>query len=309
MTNGTIPLSMNIGGAMTAPLIVVLTAHYGWQAALMWIALPTALLTGAWAWYGRDTPKGHPKVTRGRTAELEASDLEKPAPMTLARHEANRRAARRATADVRILLPQLRVLPARHVVVPVPGSGTPLHRSRERLRRDAAVDRRGLGAGVGGLLADRLGTKIGYRWGYRLVPIISLPLAGVLLLVAVDVAAPYAAVLALMATFFMIELERRSVLGGDDAGGTFGHGSGHWRAEHRRQFRRHGVGADHWGPVGRGPLACDVRDRRRVRVRWGGVLVRHRPRPEGGHLKRTPPRGGVVVSVAERVGFEPTWGD
>jgi predicted MFS family arabinose efflux permease len=64
----------------------------------------------------------------------------------------------------------------------------------------------GLGAGIGGLLADFVATRIGYRWGYRLVPMISLPLAGLLLLVAVGVAAPYAAVLALMATFFMIEL-------------------------------------------------------------------------------------------------------
>jgi nitrate/nitrite transporter NarK len=38
------------------------------------------------------------------------------------------------------------------------------------------------------------------------VPIISLPLAGLLLLLTVSVSAPYAAVLALMATFFMIEL-------------------------------------------------------------------------------------------------------
>ena len=51
-----------------------------------------------------------------------------------------------------------------------------------------------------------MATKIGYRWGYRLVPIISLPLAGLLLLLTVSVSAPYAAVLALMATFFMIEL-------------------------------------------------------------------------------------------------------
>ena len=64
----------------------------------------------------------------------------------------------------------------------------------------------GIGAGIGGYLSDGLATRIGYRWGYRLLPLVSLPLAGVLLLVAINVAAPYAAVLALMATFFMIEL-------------------------------------------------------------------------------------------------------
>ena len=64
----------------------------------------------------------------------------------------------------------------------------------------------GIGAGIGGYLSDGMATRIGYRWGYRLVPMISLPLAGMLLLVAIGVAAPYAAVAALMATFFMIEL-------------------------------------------------------------------------------------------------------
>ncbi len=51
-----------------------------------------------------------------------------------------------------------------------------------------------------------MASRIGFRWGYRLVPMISLPLAGLLLLLAVGVATPYAAVLALMATFFMVEL-------------------------------------------------------------------------------------------------------
>ena len=76
---------MNIGGAMTAPLIVVLTAHYGWQGALLWIALPAVLLTASWAWYGRDRPAEHPRVTAAELAELDASDMAKPAPMTLAR--------------------------------------------------------------------------------------------------------------------------------------------------------------------------------------------------------------------------------
>ena len=43
VTNGLISLAMNIGGAMTPLLIVILTVHYGWQGALLWIALPAAL--------------------------------------------------------------------------------------------------------------------------------------------------------------------------------------------------------------------------------------------------------------------------
>jgi predicted MFS family arabinose efflux permease len=63
----------------------------------------------------------------------------------------------------------------------------------------------GLGAGIGGCLSDRLALRIGYRWGYRLVPVTALPLAALLLVVTIGVAAPYGAVLALMGTFFMVE--------------------------------------------------------------------------------------------------------
>ena len=41
----------------------------------------------------------------------------------------------------------------------------------------------GIGAGIGGYLSDDMAARIGYRWGYRLVPMVSLPLAALLLLV------------------------------------------------------------------------------------------------------------------------------
>jgi len=206
MTNGTISLGMNIGGAMTAPLIVVLTAHYGWQGALLWIALPTVLLTASWAWYGRDRPTEHPRVTAEELAELEASDMAKPAPMTLVR-------MRRIVGQRDVLLLTVSYFCFNYVFYLL-GTWSFLYLVQERdfsgLESGFAGMLpwigAGLGAGIGGLLSDSMATKIGYRWGYRLVPMISLPLAGLLLLVAVGVAAPYAAVLALMATFFMVEL-------------------------------------------------------------------------------------------------------
>jgi ACS family glucarate transporter-like MFS transporter len=206
MTNGTISLGMNIGGAMTAPLIVVLTAHFGWQGALLWIALPAVLLTAAWAWYGRDTPKEHPRVTPEELAELEASDLEKPAPMTRAR-------MKQIVGQRDVLLLTFAYF-CLNIVFYLLSTWSFLYLVQERhftgLESGFAGMLpwigAGLGAGIGGLLSDHLATRIGYRWGYRLVPMFSLPLAGLLLLVTVGVSAPYAAVLALMATFFMIEL-------------------------------------------------------------------------------------------------------
>jgi ACS family glucarate transporter-like MFS transporter len=206
MTNGTISLGMNIGGAMTAPLIVALTVAFGWQGALLWIAPAALLLTAAWAWYGRDTPQRHPRVTPAEIAELDASDLEKPPPMTLAR-------MRRIVGqrDVQLLSFSYFCL---NYVFYLLGTWSFLYLVQERSFTGLESGfagmlpwiGAGIGAGIGGLLSDRLAQRLGFRWGYRLVPLVSLPLAGVLLLVTIGVAAPYAAVFALMATFFMIEL-------------------------------------------------------------------------------------------------------
>src|SRR6201999_2383256 len=45
-----------------------------------------------------------------------------------------------------------------------------------------------LGAGIGGELGSILGTRYGTRWGLHIVPLISLPAAGMLLLFAVSAA-------------------------------------------------------------------------------------------------------------------------
>jgi len=69
----------------------------------------------------------------------------------------------------------------------------------------------GIDAGIGGYLSDGMATGIGYRWGYRLVPMVSMPPAGLLLLVAISVSAPYAAVFAFVAAacWFAIDPDRR----------------------------------------------------------------------------------------------------
>jgi ACS family glucarate transporter-like MFS transporter len=206
IANGVNSLGMNIGGALTAPLIVVLTAHFDWQGALLWIALPAVMLTASWAWYGRDTPKQHARVKPDELAELDASDLERPAPMTLTRLRCIV-----AQRDVQLLTFSYFCM---CYVFYLLGTWSFLYLVQRRnfTGFESGVAGMlpwigaGIGAGVGGYLSDGMAQRIGYRWGYRLVPMISLPLAGILLLVAITVAAPYAAVLALMATFFMVEL-------------------------------------------------------------------------------------------------------
>jgi ACS family glucarate transporter-like MFS transporter len=60
----------------------------------------------------------------------------------------------------------------------------------------------GIGGAVGGFISDWLAARIGTPWGYRLVPLLALPIAGLLLLVTLRVATPYAAVAALTVAFF-----------------------------------------------------------------------------------------------------------
>ncbi len=206
VTNGLFSLGMNVGGAMTAPLIVALTVLFGWQGALLSIAVPAVLLTVAWAWYGRDTPTQHWKVQPAELADLEAGDLERPARMTIVRMRAIL-----AQRDVRLLAFSYFCF---NYVFYLIGTWSFLYLVQARDFKGLESGfagmlpwiGAGIGAGIGGYLSDGLATRIGYRWGYRLVPLVSLPVAGLLLLVTIGVSAPYAAVLALMATFFMVEL-------------------------------------------------------------------------------------------------------
>jgi ACS family hexuronate transporter-like MFS transporter len=198
-------LGMDIGGAVTAPLIVLLTVAYGWQGALLWIAVPAAILTATWAWYGRDTPRQHARVRPDEIADLEASDLERPPPMTWAR-------MRRLLAQHDVQLLTVSYFSMNYVFYLL-GTWSFLYLVQQRAFTGLESGFAGMlpwigagvGAGIGGCLSDRLALRIGYRWGYRLVPVIALPLAALLLIVTIGVAAPYAAVLALMATFFMVE--------------------------------------------------------------------------------------------------------
>jgi ACS family glucarate transporter-like MFS transporter len=206
MANGLQSTFMNLGGAITPMLIVLLTRSFGWQGALLWIALPAALLTLAWAWYGRDTPRLHPKVTAAELAELDGGGTEVAPPLT-----GRRLLAILGNRDVLTLTFSyfctnytfylisfwsfLYLVQVRHFsgiesgfagAIPWIGAG--------------------IGAAIGGYSSDWLAVRLGPRWGYRLVPLITLPLAGALLLITIHVATPYAAVAALGLAFCAVEM-------------------------------------------------------------------------------------------------------
>lgn len=206
MANGLGSAVSNLGGMVTPLLVVLLSGSFGWQGALFWIAVPVALLTVAWAGYGRSRPREHPAVTPEELAELGSSATETTRPVTMQR-------LRKLLGDRNVLLLTLSYLCMNFAFYLLSfWSFLYLVQVREFSGIQAGMVGAvpwigaGLGAAVGGFSSDWLAGRIGVRWGYRLVPLLALPVAGFMLLVAIEVSIPSAAVLALAVAFFMIEL-------------------------------------------------------------------------------------------------------
>jgi sugar phosphate permease len=207
LVQGLQSMGLQLGAALTPPLIASLMTNFGWQRALAWSALPVLALIGGWAWYGRDTPVEHPAVTEAELAEL-GPQVKERVDQAISWGRAwelvKNRDVLALTASyvcmnyVFYLLANwsfLYLVQERHFTVLESGylaSMPPLA---------AAV-----GAGVGGQLASVLGERYGVRKGLRIIPLLSLPAAGVLQFAAVDAANAYLAVLALALCFAAVEL-------------------------------------------------------------------------------------------------------
>lgn len=197
---------MNIGAAVTPPVIVLLSQAYGWQGALLWIGLPSLALTLGWWWYGRDVPRQHPKMTTQELTELGTAAREERPRLTWAR-------LRRVAADRNVLILTVSYMCMNYVFYLLQNWSF-LYLIQER---KFSVLQSGflamlppigaaIGSALGGGLTDRFTRLRGVRWGYRLVPLFALPLAGALLLLAVNVGNPYFAVAALALAYLAIEL-------------------------------------------------------------------------------------------------------
>jgi ACS family hexuronate transporter-like MFS transporter len=63
-------IGLQLGAAVTPPLIATLMHFFGWRNAILWTTIPALGLIGCWAWYGRNTPREHPSVSREELAEI-----------------------------------------------------------------------------------------------------------------------------------------------------------------------------------------------------------------------------------------------
>jgi len=200
-------MGLNIGAALTPPLIAVLMTAVGWQQALAWSAIPPVLVIALWVWYARNAPREHPAVSAAELAELEDTP--------------------RAAADDRITLRRVgRLLASRNTLL-LSLSYLAMNYSFYLLSNWCflyLVQQRhfsvlesgwlamlppivaGVGSGIGGIATGRLCERFGATWGYRGVPLVALPLVGVLLLIAARTANAYVAVVALTACFGFIEI-------------------------------------------------------------------------------------------------------
>lgn len=200
-------MGLNLGAALTPPLVAVLMSTLGWQQALAWSGIPPVLLVALWAWYARNTPREHSAVSAAELAELggtaHATVDNTVTVRRLLRLLANRNVSLLALSYLAMnysfyLLSNwcfLYLIQQRHFSVLESGWLAML---------PPIVA--GVGSGVGGVATGRLCERYGAVWGYRAVPLVALPLVGILLLLAVRTANPYVAVIALTACFGFVEI-------------------------------------------------------------------------------------------------------
>jgi ACS family glucarate transporter-like MFS transporter len=198
---------LQLAAAATPPMVAYLMTSLGWQQALFWPALPAVIVIVLWQWYARNAPAEHPAVSAEELAELGREPLPPPAPTI------DWRRLRHLLANRSVLLATFSYVCMNYVFFLI-SNWCFLYLVQERhfnvLESGwlATLPPLGaaIGAGVGGGLVNVMCSRFGYRWGFRLVPMLALPLSGALLLITVHLSNPYAAVLALTLAYTVVEL-------------------------------------------------------------------------------------------------------
>jgi ACS family glucarate transporter-like MFS transporter len=211
LVQGLQTMGLQIAAALTPPLIAYLMAAFGWQYALFWPELPVLALIAVWAWYGRNSPAEHPRITAEELAELGESSV------ATTQTGTSRRRLGSLLGNQSILLLTLSYICMNYVFYLI-ANWCFLYLVQERhfgileggWLAAAPPLAAAIGAGVGGKLATELCARFGFRWGLRLVPLAALPTAGALLLVTVHLSNPYGAVVALALCYAIVELTEGS---------------------------------------------------------------------------------------------------
>ena len=215
LAQGIHTLGCQVGAAIAPPVLVLLTAAFGWQRALLVASVPPLLLIAVWAWYGRDTPRDHPAVSRQELAELDCTEAVAPdGRISLDR-------VRKILANRSILLLTVSYVSMNYVFYLL-STWSFLYLIQERHLTAlesgflASLPPIGaaVGAGLGGIVTDALCRRFGIAWGFRLVPLCALPIAGLSLLVATWSTGAGLAVGALTLAYLAVELNEAAYWAG-----------------------------------------------------------------------------------------------
>ena len=226
LVQGLQTMGLGLGAALTPPLIASLMASVGWQPALIWSSLPALGLVALWGWYGRDTPRQHPSVTAEELAEIGSHGT---APGAAPVHTSiNVRQLLRLLGDRNVLLLAVSYMCMNYTFYLL-SNWVFLYLVQERKfsllesgwLATAPPLAAAVGAGIGGWATSILCRRIGDRWGFRCVPLLAMPVAAALLLLAVNAGSPYLAVVALATCFGCVELTEGAFWG---AGMSLGRG-------------------------------------------------------------------------------------
>jgi len=214
LVQGLQSLALQMGAAVTPPLIAGLMLTMGWQRAIVWTTLPALALIGWWAWYGRNTPQEHRAVQPAELVEIGARD------------DSLDGTAVTAARIWRVLKNRNAILlfvsyTCMNYVFYLIGNWVFLYLVQERgfsqleggwLATGPPLAA-GIGAGLSGLASGYACARFGNRRGYRLTPLVVMPLAGAMLLATVYAANAYFAVAALAFCYLLVELTEGSFWG------------------------------------------------------------------------------------------------
>jgi ACS family glucarate transporter-like MFS transporter len=210
LVQGLQTMGLGFGGALAPPFVATLMTAFGWQKALLCTALPAIPLVLWWAWYGRNSPREHPRVSEHELAQLGDRSAEANSRVTLGEMLA-------ILSDRHVLLLSCSYFSMNYVFYLL-GNWCFLYLVQERhfsvlesgWLATAPPVAAGIGAGLGGVLASYLYVRLGIRRGLRLTPLLALPAAGLLMLLAVHAGSAYLAIGLLAVCYGLVELTEGS---------------------------------------------------------------------------------------------------
>ena len=208
LLNGLQVMGLGLGAAATPPLLAAVMLSQGWAAALYVSCIPALAIAALWWWGIRDTPAEY--GARGAASRPTPRDASG-APASMLRE------AGRVLGNRNVLLISLSYLLMNYVFYFfMQWSFLYLIQERKLTLLQggwlAAIPLfvAALAAAVGGVLCDAAVRRLGPRRGFRLLPIIALPLSAGFLLLAVRAPDATTAVAGLAACFGCVEMTEAS---------------------------------------------------------------------------------------------------